>query len=118
LFRKMLKKIIARIGIILSSIGMIYSGLMFLNVVVVDLSYRFWDGGIVASNIAGVLDIMCGSILFYLTINILMKIDVKQNARIGVIVCIAGVISDWIGGLYGISALIGLISTYFIKREV
>ncbi|GAI74018.1 unnamed protein product, partial [marine sediment metagenome] len=65
-----LRKIIARIGIIISTIGMIYSGLMFLNVVVADLSYRFWDGGIVASNIAGVLDIMCGSILLYLTINI------------------------------------------------
>lgn len=41
----MLRKIISRIGITIGSIGMIYSGLMFLNVVVAYLSYRFWDGG-------------------------------------------------------------------------
>ncbi|MDY6965577.1 MAG: hypothetical protein SVM80_06345 [Halobacteriota archaeon] len=113
----MLKEVVSRIGIVVSSIGMIYSGLMFLNLVPADLSIRFWDGGVVAMNTAGVLDIVFGSILLYITINILIKNDVNRNARVALIVCIAGMVSDWIGGLYGISALIGVISSYLIKGE-
>ena len=113
----MLKKAVLRIGIVVSAIGMIYSGLMFLYLVPADLSMRFWDGGPLFLNLAGVLDIMFGSIMLYLTINMLTNRDVNQNAKVGVIVCIFGMVSDWIGGLYGISALIGLISSYFIKKE-
>ena len=113
----MLKKVILRIGIILSAIGMIYSGLMFLGIVPADLSMRFWDGGAVSLDLAGVLDIMFGCIMLYLTINILTNRDSNQNAKVAVIVCMAGMVSDWIGGLYGISAFIGLVSSYFIKRE-
>ncbi|MDY6864634.1 MAG: hypothetical protein SVY15_01500 [Halobacteriota archaeon] len=113
----MLKGAILRVGIVISAIGMVYSGLMFLGLAPADLSIRFWDGGDTALNAAGVLDIFFGSIMSYLVIEILIKHEVNRTSRIAVVVCIAGLFSDWIGGLYGISALIGLISSFFISKE-
>lgn len=113
----MTKSILLRIGALLAAIGVFYSGLMFLGVVPASLWMRFWDGGPAALNAAAVLDISCGSVLAYLVVNILLGVDVKRHARNALIVCILAMVSDWIGGLYGISALIGLICSYFISRE-
>ncbi len=111
------KKLLLRIGVAVSAIGVFYTGLMFLAVVPANLWMRFWDGGPAALNAAAVLDIACGSVLAYLVVNILLGVDVKRHARNAVIVCILAMVSDWIGGLYGISAFIGLICSYFISRE-
>jgi hypothetical protein len=113
----MVKKALLRIGALLAAIGVSYSGLMFLGVAPSDLSMRFWNGGPAASMAAAVLDIACGSVLAYLAVNILLGVAVNRHARNAVIVCIIAVLSDWIGGLYGISASIGLICSFFIARE-
>ncbi len=113
----MVKKVLLRIGAVLAAIGVFYSGLMFLGVAPADLSMRFWNGGPAALMAAAVLDIACGSVLAYLVVNILLGIAVKRHARNALIVCALAVLSDWIGGLYGISASIGLICSFFIARE-
>jgi len=113
----MSKRVLLRVGLIVSAFGVFYSGLMFLRVVPGTLSIRFWDGGPSAMNTAAVLDIACGGVLFYLVANVLLGVDVRRHARNALFFCIAAMISDWIGGLYGISALIGLVCCYFLIRE-
>ena len=113
----MAKRIVLRGGLLVSAVGLFYSGLMFLNLVPATLSIRFWDGGQAAVNTAAVLDLACGSVLLCLAANVLLGIDVRHHARNALLVCIVALISDWIGGLYGISALIGLVCSYFIIRE-
>ncbi len=95
---------LARAGLLVSAIGAFYSGLMFLAVVPAPLSIRFWDGGPAAMATAAVLDIACGSVLFYLATQVLLGTEVRRHARHALIVCLLAVVSDWIGGLYGISA--------------
>ena len=104
-------------GLVISAVGVFYSGLMFLSLVPATMSIRFWDGGQAATNTAAVLDIACGSLLCYLVAHVLLGIDVRRHARNALIVCVVAMISDWIGGLYGISALIGLVCSYFVLRE-
>jgi hypothetical protein len=113
----MSKRVLLRLGLIISAFGVFFSGLMFLMVVPGTLSIRFWDGGQAATNTAAVLDIACGGVLFYLAANVLLGVDVRRHARHALLVCIAAMISDWIGGLYGISALVGLVCIYFLIRE-
>jgi len=113
----MTKRVLLRAGLVISAVGVFYSGLMFLNLVPSTMSIRFWDGGQAATNTAAVLDIACGSVLCYLVANVLIRIDVRRHARNALIVCVVAMISDWIGGLYGISALIGLVCSYFVLRE-
>jgi len=113
----MAKRVLVRAGLFISAVGVFYSGLMFLNVVPATMSIRFWDGGQAAANTATVLDIACGSVLCYLVAHVLLGIDVRRHARNALFVCVVAMISDWIGGLYGISALIGLVCSYFMLRE-
>ncbi|HUS70492.1 MAG TPA: hypothetical protein VM075_06935 [Anaerolineae bacterium] len=113
----MSKRVLLRVGLLVSAIGVFYSGLMFLRVAPGTLSIRFWHGGQAAMNTAAVLDIACGGVLFYLAANVLLGVDVRRHARNALFVCIAAMIPDWIGGLYGISALVGLVCSYFIIRE-
>jgi len=113
----MSKRVLLNVGLLVSAVGVFYSGLMFLRVVPGTLSIRFWDGGQAALNTAAVLDIACGGVLFYLAANVLLGVDVQRHARNALFVCIAAMISDWIGGLYGISALVGLVCSYFLIRE-
>ena len=113
----MIKRALLRVGLLVSAFGVFYSGLMFLRVVPGPLSIRFWDGGQAATNSAAVLGIACGAVLFYLAANVLMGVDVRRHAIDALIVCIAAMISDWIGGLYGLNALIGLVCSYFLIRE-
>lgn len=113
----MSKRVLLKVGLLVSAVGVFYSGLMFLRVVPGTLSIRFWDGGQAAMNTAAVLDIACGGVLFYLAANVLLGVDVRPHARNALFVCIAAMISDWIGGLYGISALVGLVCRYFLIRE-
>lgn len=68
-------------------------------------------------NAAAVLDLGCGAVLLYLAANVLPAINVRRHARNALFVCFVAMISDWIGGLFGISALIGLLCSYFIIRE-
>ncbi len=42
--RAMAKRAVLRGGLLVSAVGVIYSGLMFLNLVPATLSIRFWDG--------------------------------------------------------------------------
>lgn len=100
-----------------SAVGVFYSGLMFLRVVPGALSIRFWDGGQAATTAAAVLDIACGSVLFYLVVQVLLGHEVERHARHALLVCLLAMISDWIGGLYGLSALLGLVCSYFMLRE-
>lgn len=111
------KKLLLRTGAVIAAIGVFYSGLMFLELVPADLSIRFWDRGPMALNAAAVLDIACGSVMSYLVVNILLGTDVKRRARNAAIVSVLSILSDWIGGLYGMSAIIGLIASYLIGRE-
>jgi hypothetical protein len=113
----MAKRVLLRVGLVLSAVGVFYSGLMFLNLVPATMSIRFWDGGPAAMNAAAVLDIACGGVLCYLTAEVLLGIDVHRHARNVLIVCVAAMISDLIGGLYGVSGLIGLVCSYFVLRE-
>ena len=113
----MSKRVLLKVGLLASAFGVFYSGLMLLEVVPAPLSIRFWDGGQAAMNTAAVLDIACGGVLFYLAANVLLGVDVRRHARNTLFVCIAAMISDWIGGLYGISALIGLVCCYFLIKE-
>jgi hypothetical protein len=113
----MSKRVLLRVGLLVSAFGVFYSGLMFLRVVPGTLSIRFWDGGQAAMNTAAVLDIACGGVLFYLAANVLLGVDVRCHSRNALLVCIAAMISDWIGGLYGISALVGLVCSYFLIKE-
>jgi len=113
----MAKRVLLRVGLVISAVGVFYSGLMFLSLVPATMSIRFWDGGQAATNTAAVLDIACGSLLCYLVAHVLLGIDVRRHARNALIVCVVAMISDWIGGLYGISALIGLVCSYFVLRE-
>jgi len=113
----MTKRVLLRIGLVISAIGVFYSGLMFLGLVPSTMSIRFWDGGQAALNTAAILDIASGSVLCYLTAQVLLGIDVQRQARNAVVVCILALVSDWIGGLYGISALLGLVCSLFISRE-
>jgi hypothetical protein len=53
------KRTVLRGGLLVSAIGVFYSGLMFLNLVPATLSIRFWDGGQVAMNAAAVLELAC-----------------------------------------------------------
>jgi hypothetical protein len=112
-----MKKLLAKAGLVLSAFGVFHSGLMFLRVVPGTLSIRFWDGGQAAMNTAAALDIACGGVLFYLAANVLLGVDVHRHARNALFVWIAAMISDWIGGLYGSSALIGLVCSYYLIRE-
>jgi hypothetical protein len=113
----MSKRVLLKVGLLVSAVGVFYSGLMFLRVVPGTLSIRSWDGGQAAMNTAAVLDIACGGVLFYLVANVLLGVDVRRHARNALFVCIAAMISDWIGGLYGISALVGLVCSYYLIRE-
>ena len=113
----MIKRVLLRLGLIISAVGVFYSGLMFLKVVPAPLSIRFWDGGQGAMNTAAVLDIACGSVLFYLAGQVLLGREVQRHARHALLACVLAMIADWIGGLYGISALIGLVSSYCLIRE-
>jgi len=113
----MSKRVLLRVGLLVSAFGVFCSGLMFLRVVPGTLSIRFWDGGQAAMNTSAVLDIACGGVLFYLAANVLLGVDVQRHTRHALFVCLAAMISDWIGGLYGISALIGLVCSYFLIRE-
>ena len=113
----MAKGVLLRVGLVISAVGVFYSGLMFLNLVPATMSIRFWDGGQAAMNAAAVLDIACGSVLCYVVAHVLLRIDVRRHARNALVVCIVAMIGDWIGGLYGISALIGLLCSYFVLRE-
>lgn len=113
----MSKRVLLKVGLLVSAFGIFYSGLMFLKVVPGTLSIRFWDGGQAAMNSAAVLDIACGAVLFYLVANLLLNVDVRRHAGNALFVCIAAMISDWIDGLYGISALIGLVCCPFLIRE-
>ena len=113
----MTKRVLLRIGLVISAIGVFYSGLMFLGLVPSTMSIRFWDGRQAALNTAAILDIASGSVLCYLTAQVLLGIDVQRQARNAVVVCILALVSDWIGGLYGISALLGLVCSLFISRE-
>jgi hypothetical protein len=113
----MSKKILLRAGLLLSAVGVFYSGLMLMRVVPGTLSIRFWDGGPVAITTAAVLDIACGSVLLYLVAQILLGHEVRRHAGHALLVCILAMISDWIGGLYGLSALLGLVCSYFILKE-
>jgi len=113
----MAKRVLLRMGLVFSAVGVFYSGLMFLNVVPSTMFIRFWDGGQAALNTAAVLDIACGSLLCYLVAHVLLGMNVRRHARNALIVCVVAMISDWIGGLYGISALIGLVCSYFMLRE-
>ena len=111
------KRLVAKAGLVISAVGVFYSGLMFLQVVPAPLSIRFWDGGQGALSVAAILDIACGSVLFYLTAQVLLEREVQRHARHALLVCVLAMIADWIGGLYGISALIGLVSSYCLIRE-
>ena len=113
----MTKKVSLRIGLAVGAVGVFYSGLMFLDLVPSTMSIRFWDGGQAALNAAAILDIACGSVLCYLTSQVLLGIDVQRHARHAVPVCILAMVSDWIGGLYGISALLGLVCSFLISRD-
>jgi hypothetical protein len=113
----MAKRVLVRVGLVISAIGVFYGGLMFLDLVPSIMSIRFWDGGQMALHTAAILDIACGSVLCYLTSNVLLGIDVQHHARDTVVVCILAMASDWIGGLYGISALLGLVCSFLISRE-
>jgi DNA integrity scanning protein DisA with diadenylate cyclase activity len=105
------------VGLLVSALGVFYSGLMFLEVAPGPLSIRFWDGGREAMTTAAVLDIACGSVIFYLAIQVLLGNEVKRLARDALIVCAVAVFSDWIGGLYGLSAVLGLVCSYLILKE-
>jgi hypothetical protein len=113
----MTKRVLVRVGLVFSAVGVFYSGLMFLNVVPSTMFIHFWDGGQAATNTAAVLDIACGSVLCYLVAHVLLRMDARRHARNALIVCVVAMISDWIGGLYGISALIGLLCSYLVLRE-
>jgi len=108
---------LAKAGQVVSAVGVFYSGLMFLRVVPGALSVRFWDGGQAAMTAAAVLDIACASVLLYLASQVLLGHEVQHHARHALLVCVLAMISDWIGGLYGLSALLGLVCGYFILRE-
>jgi hypothetical protein len=113
----MTKRALLRIGLVISAVGAFYSGLMFLGLVPSAMSIRFWDGEQAALNTAAILDIACGSVLCYLTAQVLLAIGVQRHARNAVMVCILAMVSDWIGGLYGISALLGLVCSLSISKE-
>ena len=49
----MTKRVLLRAGLVISAVGVFYSGLMFLNLVPSTMSIRFWDGGQVATNKIG-----------------------------------------------------------------
>ena len=66
---------------------------------------------------AAVLDIACGGVILYLAVQVLLGSEVKRQARDALVVCAVAVFSDWIGGLYGLSALLGLVCSYFILKE-
>jgi hypothetical protein len=113
----MAKQVLRRAGLLVSGIGVFYSGLMFLGVAPGPLAIRFWDGGQGAITTAAVLDIACGSVIIYLAIQVLLRSEVRRHVRDALIVCAVAMFSDWIGGLYGLSALLGLVCSYFILRE-
>jgi hypothetical protein len=48
---------------------------------------------------------------------VLLGVEVRRQARDALLVCVAAMISDRIGGLYGISALIGFACSCFLIRE-
>ena len=113
----MAKKVLLRLGAVVSAIGVLNSGLTFLQGVPIDLSSRFWDGGTAATITAAVLDIACGSVMCYLAANAVLGIDTRRHARSALIVSTVAILCDWIGGLWGISALVGLASSYFLTCE-
>jgi hypothetical protein len=112
-----IKKLLANGGLLVSVVGVFYTGLMFLRVVPGTLAIRFCDGGPAATITAALLDIACGALPSYLVGNVPLGVEVGRHGRNALFVCIAATVSDWIGGLYGIGALIGLACCFLILRK-
>lgn len=98
---------------------MFYSGLFFLGVFPIP-PMRFWDGGLTATLTAGVLDIIGGLGMFVLVGLSLVRgyfgakadpATLRRYLNFMALASILGLVGDLIGGLYAISAQIGLYTT-------
>lgn len=100
-----------------------YSGLFFLGVLPLPSIHRFWDGGTIALNLAGIFDLIGGIAVFIIVGSLLSRglFQPSSNTeelctclKFLTIFCTLGLIGDLIGGLYGIGAQTGLYTTLIV----